>query len=170
MMDATNETPLHYLDHAATTPLLPEAIEAMAEVTHGGLWANPSGGHLLARRARRAADDARDELAELFGALPSEVVFTSGATEANNIAILGAARANSDKRHLITTAVEHPSVLEPCRQLEREGWDITVLGVDEDGKVAPSDVAASSALRMQAGMPTPRSAMPAPICTESNTR
>jgi cysteine desulfurase len=150
-MGATNETPLHYLDHAATTPLLPEAIEAMAEVTHGGLWANPSGGHLLARRARRAADDARDELAELFGALPSEVVFTSGGTEADNLAVLGSVGAGAPREGaaLLCSAIEHPAVRMPAGRLG--GIEVAVdghglLDLDALAKACTPDVALVSVI------------------------
>ena len=135
----------------ATTPLLPEAIEAMAEVTHGGLWANPSGGHLLARRARRAADDARDELAELFGALPSEVVFTSGGTEADNLAVLGSVGAGAPREGaaLLCSAIEHPAVRMPAGRLG--GIEVAVdghglLDLDALAKACTPDVALVSVI------------------------
>ncbi|MEZ5380404.1 MAG: cysteine desulfurase family protein [Microthrixaceae bacterium] len=132
--------PLHYLDHAATTPLLPEAADAMAEAYEAGLWANPSGGHLLARRARRAADDARDELAELFGAQPAEVVFTSGGTEADNLAVLGTIGPGGPREGaaVLSSAIEHPAVREPARRLGG-----SEVAVDEVGRVDLEALAAA---------------------------
>lgn len=122
------DVPVHYLDHAATTPLRPEAAEAMARVTQGDLWANPSGGHLMARRARRAADDARDELAELFGARPSEIVFTSGGTEADNLAVYGTVGHGGPRegQAVLCSAIEHPAVRQPTRDLG--GVEVAVDG------------------------------------------
>lgn len=132
-----------YLDHNATTPVDPRVMDRMLPY-FTEVFGNPASvEHVHGIRAQAAVKQAREQVAHAIGARENEIVFTGSCTEANNIAILGAARANPDKRHLITTAVEHPSVLEPCRQLEREGWDITVLGADEHGKVAPSDVAAA---------------------------
>lgn len=127
-METNDNAALHYLDHAATTPLLPEAIEAMAQVTNGDLWANPSGGHLMARRARRAADDARDELAELFGAQPSEVVFTSGGTEADNLAVFGSVGPGGPREGatVLCSAIEHPAVRAPVGRLG--GVEVAVDG------------------------------------------
>src|SRR5262252_3638812 len=101
-----------YLDHAASTPVRDEVVEAM--VVHlQGPGANPSGGHALARRARVALDDAREELAEVLGAQPGEVVFTSGGTEADNLAVLGT--HDRDGGVLVCSAIEHHAVLEPVR-------------------------------------------------------
>lgn len=133
-------TPL-YLDHNATTPVDPRVVDRMLPY-FTEVFGNPASvEHVHGNRAQAAVKQAREQVAHAIGARENEIVFTGSCTEANNIAILGAARANPDKRHLITTAVEHPSVLEPCRQLEREGWSVTVLGVDEHGRVAPRDVA-----------------------------
>ncbi|MCB1027149.1 MAG: aminotransferase class V-fold PLP-dependent enzyme, partial [Microthrixaceae bacterium] len=128
----TPDAPLHYLDHAATTPLRPEAAAAMAEVTQGDLWANPSGGHLMARRARRAADDARDELAGLFGAQPSEIVFTSGGTEADNLAVYGSVGPGGPRegRSVVCSSIEHPAIRTPVRRIG--GFEV---GVDATGRV-----------------------------------
>ncbi len=91
--------------------------------------------HVYGWRAEAAVDDARERLAEALGAeTPEEIVFTSGATESNNLAILGLAEGQPRKRHLVTVATEHPSVLDPCRALERRGWELTVLPVDERGR------------------------------------
>lgn len=135
-------TPL-YLDHNATTPVDPRIVDRMLPY-FTEVFGNPASvEHVHGNRAQAAVKRAREQVAQAIGARENEIVFTGSCTEANNLAILGAARANPDKRHIVTTAVEHPSVLEPCRQLEREGWDITVLGVDEQGTVALADVAAS---------------------------
>lgn len=135
-------TPL-YLDHNATTPVDPRIVDRMLPY-FTEVFGNPASvEHVHGNRAQAAVKRAREQVAQAIGARENEIVFTGSCTEANNLAILGAARANPDKRHIVTTAVEHPSVLEPCRQLEREGWDITVLGVDEQGMVALADVAAS---------------------------
>jgi cysteine desulfurase len=131
-----------YLDHASTTPLLPEVWEAMRPfaVEHFG---NPASAHAVGRKARQALEDARERVAGLLDAAPDEVIFTSGATEANNLAIKGVAlarRAQGD--HLITSAVEHPAVLNACRYLaERFGYRLTVVPVDGHGLVDPDDVA-----------------------------
>ena len=104
----------------------------MAEVTQGDLWANPSGGHLMARRARRAADDARDELAGLFGAQPSEIVFTSGGTEADNLAVYGSVGPGGPRegRPVVCSSIEHPAIRTPVRRIG--GFEV---GVDATGRV-----------------------------------
>lgn len=132
-----------YLDHNATTPVDPAVLEAMLPFlsTHFG---NPSSSHAWGLRARAAVEEARAQVAGLLGAGPSEVVFTSGGTESNNTAVLGAARARRGKgRHVVVTAVEHPAVLEPCALLEAEGFRVTRLPVDGEGRVSPSDAAAA---------------------------
>lgn len=129
-----------YLDHNATTPVDPEVATAM-EPYLSELFGNPASvEHLHGNRAQVAVKKAREQVASALGARDNEIVFTSGCTEANNIAILGAARARPERRHLITSAVEHPAVLEPMRQLEREGFELTILGVDGDGRVDPAAV------------------------------
>ena len=125
---------LIYLDNSATTPVAKEVEEAMAPyfaVDYG----NASSLHEAGRRARRAIEDARAQLAESLGAVPSEIVFTAGATEAINLAILGLAFAHEEKRHIVTSAIEHHAVLHACRWLEKRGYDLTVLEVDESGMV-----------------------------------
>ena len=112
-------TPVIYLDHAATTPMLPEAIAAMTEeLAHLG---NPSSLHNAGRRARRIVEESREQLAEVFGSRASEVIFTSGGTEADNLAVKGLywARQSSDerRRRVLTTAVEHHAVLDSVRWL-----------------------------------------------------
>jgi cysteine desulfurase len=130
-----------YLDHNATTPLRPEVVEAMAAALRER-WGNPSSTHAEGAAARAALERAREQVAALVGAAPREVVFTSGATEANNAALHGAlARARG--RHVVTTTVEHPSVEEPLRALERTGVAVTRVPVDRDGRLEPEAVAAA---------------------------
>lgn len=131
-----------YLDHNATTPLDPEVIAAMEPYLRD-IFANPSSiehehGHLAAK----AVELAREQVAASIGAKSSEIVFTGSCTEANNLAILGAARANPAKKHLITSRIEHPAILEPIRHLERLGWKATYVEVDEEGRVSPAAIEA----------------------------
>ncbi len=130
-----------YFDYNATTPLDAAVRETMLPFL-GEVWGNPSSVHHVGRQARAALDDARDLAAKILGAKPSEVVFTGGGTEANNLAIFGAARLLKPKgNHLITTAVEHHAVLHCCEYLARkEGFELTVLPVDGDGRVSPDDL------------------------------
>lgn len=140
-----------YLDHNATTPILPEVVDAMLPFlrTHFG---NPSSSHVYGRRAKAAVDAARAEVAALIGATPEEIVFTSGGTEANNLAILGAAEALPDRRHLITSVVEHPATAKVCASLARRGHVVDFVGVDADGRVRADDVEAK--LREDTGVIT----------------
>lgn len=132
-----------YLDAAATAPLRAEAQAAMMAVWADG-QANASSVHAAGHRAHTTLETARQQIAAALGAKPAEVVFTSGGTEANNLAIIGLALAAPRGRHIVTTAIEHPSVLEPCRYLERVfGFELTVLPVDGDARVSPDDVAAA---------------------------
>jgi len=127
-----------YLDHAATTPMRPEAIAAMTEEL--GQLGNPSSLHAAGRRARRVVEESREQLAEVFGARPSEVVFTSGGTEADNLAVKGLywARQDGPRRQVLTTSVEHHAVLDSVRWLEdTQGAEAIWLGVDADGAVRP---------------------------------
>ena len=133
-----------YLDHNATTPLAPEALDAMRpylERFHG----NPSSIHAAGRETRALLDDSRDRMAKLLGCRPHEIIFTSGGTEADNLAILGLARANAARgKHLITCASEHHAVLHPFEHLQRrEGFRLTVLPVDSRGLLDPADVGAA---------------------------
>jgi len=130
-----------YFDYNATTPLDPAVREAMLPFL-GEVWGNPSSVHHVGRRARALLDDARDRAAKFLGAKPSEIIFTSGGTESNNLAIFGAARALKAKgKHLITSAVEHHAVLHSFDYLEkREGFEVTRLPVDSDGRVSPDDL------------------------------
>ena len=137
-----------YLDHAATTPVDPRVIDAMATCLGvDGDFANPSAiGHAPGRRARARVEQAREEVASLVGARPAQLIWTSGATEADNLALLGAARFyRSRGRHVVTARTEHPAVLDACRQLEREGFAVTYLVPGSDGIVVPAQV--ESALR-----------------------
>lgn len=130
-----------YLDHAATTPLHPAVLDAMLPhlTEHYG---NPSSIHARGRRARQALDEARESIARRLGATPREIVFTSGGSEADNLAIKGIAWAMSARgRHLITSSVEHHAVLHACQVLERSGFEVTYLPVDRYGRVNPADVA-----------------------------
>ena len=126
-----------YFDYNATTPLDPAVREAMLPFL-GEVWGNPSSVHHVGRRARALLDDARDRAARVLGSKPSEVIFTSGGTESNNLAIFGVARLLKPKgRHLITSAIEHHAVLHCCESLaKREGFDLTVLPVDAGGRVS----------------------------------
>src|SRR5438270_2738894 len=133
-----------YFDYNATTPLDPQVREAMLPYL-GEIYGNPSSVHHVGRRARSLLDDARDRVAQVWRCKPSEVVFTSGGTESNNLAIFGAARRFRDKgRHIITTAIEHHAVLHPCEYLaNKEGFEVTFLPVDQTGKVSVCAVKAA---------------------------
>jgi len=123
------------MDHAATTPLAPEVLEAMIPY-FSKRYGNPSSLHSFGREAREAVDDARTEVAALLNAEPSEIYFTSGGTESDNLAIKGIARKNKKKgRHIITSSIEHPAVLEVCKALTREGFEVTYLPVTSEGLV-----------------------------------
>jgi len=137
-----------YLDNSATTrpdPAVVDAIRTVLEIEFG----NASSVHRLGVAARRILDESRRAVGELLGVASEEIVFTSGATEANNLAILGVARQwrpgrqqmESRRPHAITTAVEHPSVLEPFRRLQEEGWDVTFLQVNHNGQLDPGELA-----------------------------
>ena len=133
-----------YMDYAATTPADPRVAAAMAEcLTLDGCFGNPSStGHSIGAHARRRVEEARAQVAQLIGAEVAEITWTSGATESNNLAILGAARYRRDRgAHVITAKTEHKAVLDPCRQLEKEGFRVTYLRPDGFGIVAPQQVA-----------------------------
>ncbi len=124
-----------YADYAATTPVKPEVVDAMMEI-YKNHFGNPSSIHLIGRDARKYLDQSRRKVAQLVGAKPSEVIFTSGATESNNTAIKGLVKANEQLgNHIITSKIEHHSVLHVFEQLEREGYDVTYLDVDDTGAV-----------------------------------
>lgn len=129
------------LDAAATSPLRAEARAAMIAALNDAV--NPSSVHFFGVRARQLVDESRAALAAALGARPSEVIFTSGGTEANNLALIGLALGKPRGRHVVTTAIEHPSVLESCRYLERVfGFEVTLLPVDRVGRINPSEAAA----------------------------
>ena len=127
-----------YLDHNATTPVAPEVLEAMWP-WHRDHFGNPSSVHQEGREARVRLDEAREKVAALLGARAGEVVFTSGGTESNNFALLGVAlMPGQTRRRIVTTAIEHPSVLNPLRQLAPLGFDIVFLPPDADGRIDPA--------------------------------
>ncbi len=130
-----------YFDYNATTPLDADVRAAMLPFLNE-FWGNPSSVHHIGRKARALLDDARDRAAKFLGAKPSEIIFTSGGTEANNLAIFGTARALKSKgKHLITSAVEHDAVLQSFDYLEKkEGFAVTRLPVNSEGRVAPDDL------------------------------
>lgn len=132
-----------YLDYNATTPVVPEVAAAMRPWIEEQ-FGNPSSSHDHGRRARQAVVDARAVVAALVGATADEIVFTGSATEANNLALLGLARAAPPhKRHLIVSAVEHPAVMQPALHLRDAGWDLTVLAVDSFGRIALDELRAA---------------------------
>lgn len=134
-----------YFDHAATSPVHPQVVEAMIPymTTYFG---NPSSIHSFGRESRRALDEARETIAKTIGAKGNEIIFTSGGTEADNLALVGVAMANRDKgRHIITTSVEHHAVLNTCKYLQKQGFDVTYLPVDEHGIISVEQL--KSALR-----------------------
>ena len=133
-----------YLDYASTTPVDPAVADQMVEfLTPSGHFGNPaSRSHMFGWQAEAAVEDARGDVAGLIGADPREIVWTSGATEANNLAIKGCAHFNTRKgKHIITSKIEHKAVLDTCRQLEREGFEITYLNPDKHGLIQPQAVA-----------------------------
>jgi cysteine desulfurase len=135
-----------YLDYAATTPVAPEVAARMAEcLTREGTFGNPgSASHAYGEAASASVEAARAQVAAAVGAQAGDVVFTSGATEANNLAVFGTAQYYRDLgRHIVTARTEHKSVLDPCKELERRGWSVTYLVPDEDGVIDPARVAAA---------------------------
>ncbi|HSR34685.1 MAG TPA: IscS subfamily cysteine desulfurase, partial [Anaerolineae bacterium] len=129
-----------YLDYNATTPIAREVAEAMAPFLYEH-FGNPSSSHPFGVATKRAVEAARAQVSDLLGCQPGEVIFTSGGTESNNYAIKGVALANRERgNHIITTAVEHPAVVEVCGWLEEQGYRITVLPVDGYGLVDPADL------------------------------
>lgn len=131
-----------YLDYSATTPLAPEVFEAMRPyfTEHFG---NASSIHGFGREAKVAVDTAREKLATALGAQPQEIAFTSGGTEAANLAILGVARTFAEPRHLVTSRVEHPCVLNSCKELEKSGWQMTYVEPDSTGMISVDAVRAA---------------------------
>ncbi len=129
-----------YVDHAATSPLHPEVIEAMLPY-YQTVFGNPSSIHQIGRQARQAIDQARRTIAKKLGTSDQNLVFTSGGTEADNMAILGYALEHElNGKHIITSQIEHHAVLHACEELEKRGFDVTYLPVDETGRVSVNDV------------------------------
>jgi cysteine desulfurase len=134
-----------YLDHNATTPTAPEVADAIEPFLRAE-YGNPSSSHVYGRRAHDSVERARAQVAALIGAQESEIVFTGSATEANNLAILGVARAlRGSRKHIVTSSIEHPAVTRPCERLKEDGWDLTVVPVDRNARADPE--AFSAALR-----------------------
>ena len=133
--------PKIYMDHAATTPLKEEVLEAMLPFLKS-VYGNPSSLHFFGREARKALDESREKVARALGATPEEIIFTSGGTEANNLAIQGVARALSfgERKHIITSAIEHHAVLDTVNYLRSAGFEVTFLPVDEYGMVDPGEL------------------------------
>jgi len=133
-----------YFDHNATTPPDPQVVEAVARALTDD-FGNPSSVHHFGQRAKELLDDARTAVGELIGAEPAELVFTSGGTESDNLALRGAAEAAeaSGRRHIITTAIEHEAVLNTIKALTKRGWTSTLLPVDATGIVSPASLAAA---------------------------
>jgi cysteine desulfurase len=131
-----------YLDHNATTPILPEVVDAMLPYLRER-FGNPSSGHAFGLAAREAVAKARGQVATLLGCDAEEIVFTSGGTESNNLAIRGVTEARPELRHVVTSSIEHPAVAAPCTWLERHGWRVTRAGVDTDGRVRVEEVVAA---------------------------
>ena len=126
---------MFYFDHAATTPVDPRVLQKMLPYFTEN-FGNPNSQHACGRRAAAAVDEARDTVASLIGAKPSEIYFTSGGTESDNWALRGAAHANAERgKHLIVSAVEHPAMIATARELQKEGFEVTFAAVDEFGRV-----------------------------------
>ncbi|ETI67205.1 cysteine desulfurase family protein [Neobacillus vireti] len=132
-----------YLDHAATTPMHPKVTEKMLEIMNS-TFGNPSSIHSYGREARHHIDLARAALARSIGAKESEIIFTGGGTEADNMALFGVAESNQHNgRHIITTQIEHHAVLHACKKLEKMGFEVTYLPVDETGRISLSELEAA---------------------------
>jgi cysteine desulfurase len=133
-----------YMDNHATTRVDPRVVEAMLPFFTEVYGNAASRSHSYGWSAEKAVDEARDQVAALIGASGREIVWTSGATESDNLAIKGAAEFHKDKgRHIITSVIEHKAVLDSCKRLEREGFDVTYLPVEADGRVSPEAVRAA---------------------------
>lgn len=135
-----------YLDYAATTPADPAVAEAMSRclTQPEGIGNASSSTHLFGRRVAERIEQARAEVAALIGAAPGEIIFTSGATESDNLAVLGAARANTHRgRHVVSSRIEHKAVLDPLKRLEKEGFAVTLLSPDRCGRIDPDTLAAA---------------------------
>jgi cysteine desulfurase len=135
---------MHYLDHAATTPVLPEVKDAMVPFLEDD-FGNPSSVHGPGRRAKQAVEDARDRVANAVGGHPSEIVFTGGGTDADNLALKGAAhKLRGNGNHIVTSAFEHHGVLSPLEWLSSQGFEVTKVSVGASGVVEPEQIAAAT--------------------------
>ncbi|MBI3665660.1 MAG: cysteine desulfurase [Acidobacteria bacterium] len=135
--------PRYYFDHNATTPVAPEVVAALLPCL-GQDYGNASSIHFFGQQAKQRLEGARRQVAGLLGCRPNEIVFTSGGTEANNLAILGVVRSMArERRHVITTTIEHPCVLDACRQLEKEGVEVTYAPVGSNGVVSSGEIRAA---------------------------
>lgn len=130
-----------YLDNAATTKVDDEVARVVNEIMLED-YGNASSLHDAGKRVKERLEDARGKIADYFGCDVKEIVFTSGGTESNNLAIQGLAKAHPEKKHIVTSVIEHPCVLDTCRDLEREGYEVDYLGVDKDGLVSLDDIRA----------------------------
>jgi cysteine desulfurase len=128
-----------YLDNAATTKVDDLVVERVGEFLSDS-YGNPSSQYSIGQSVRIEIESARKKIAKFIGAKSSEIIFTSGATESNNLALRGLAKANSNKKHIITSSIEHPSILETCMDLEREGYNVDYVGVDSDGFVNVGEI------------------------------
>jgi cysteine desulfurase len=131
-----------YLDYSATTPTHPQVIERVATILQHH-WGNPSSLHTWGQDTATVIEMAREEVAGLINANPDQIIFTSGGTEADNLAIIGVAQQYNRPRHIIISSVEHSAIAEPCKQLEQQGWQITRLPVNRQGRVDPLDLKAA---------------------------
>lgn len=132
-----------YLDNSATTAVDKEVLDAMLPY-YSNIYGNPSSLHAFGREALKAVDESRQKIASILGAKPAEIYFTSGGTESDNWAIKGAVGASKSKtKHIITSAIEHPAVLETCEAMQKEGAEVTYIKVNSDGLVNPDDVSAA---------------------------
>ncbi|NPV62112.1 MAG: cysteine desulfurase NifS [Methanotrichaceae archaeon] len=132
-----------YMDHSATSPVAPEVLEAMLPY-FSQKFGNASSLHSFGLEAKEALEEAREKVANLLGADPEEIIFTSGGTESDNLALKGIARLHRQKgKHIITSSIEHPAILEVCRILEKEGFEVTYLPVGSEGLVDPAALEAA---------------------------
>ena len=131
-----------YLDYSATTPTHPQVIERVATILQHH-WGNPSSLHSWGQDTATVIEMAREQVAGLINANPDQIIFTSGGTEADNLAIIGVAQQYNRPRHIIISSVEHSAIAEPCKQLEQQGWQITRLPVNRQGRVNPLDLKAA---------------------------
>lgn len=138
-----------YLDHAATTPLAPEVLEAMMPYLKSN-FANPSSVYSIGRENQQALSEARQQTAEILGVESDEIIFTSGGTESCNLAIFGIAKSRYGKTHIITTKIEHSAILKSCERLEQEGYEVTHLDVTPEGLVDPASL--RSAIRPETAL------------------